>query len=137
MQEKVCNLWIEAADYRCVPTCGAINSDGTAIMDSGLAKEAAQRHSGVELDLGRMIASRGNHVHLIKPGLVSFPYKQFEWSAPSLDIIRRSARQLAALVGAGKTLLPRPGCGPNELPWESVREALSTLPDNVIVIEHV
>ena len=137
MQEKVCNLWIEAADFRCIPTSGALQSDGTALMDSGLAKEATQRHSGVELDLGRLIASRGNHVHLIKPGLVSFPFKQFEWSAPSLDIIRRSARQLATIVGTAKTLLPRPGCGPNELSWESVREALSTLPDNVIVIEHV
>jgi len=137
MQEKTCNLWIEAADFRCIPTSGALLPDGTAQMDAGIAKEAAQRHSGVELDLGRLIASRGNHVHLIKPGLVSFPYKQFAWSAPSLDIIRRSARQLITVVGTATTLLPRPGCGPGELAWETVKEALSTLPDNVIVIEHV
>lgn len=137
MNEKVCNLWLESAEYRCIPTIGAITAAGEAIMDTGLAKEAVQRFQGVEVDLGRFIASRGNRVHLLRPGIVSFPIQQYEWSGPNLQIIERSARQLAELVGEAKTLLPRPGCGPGELSWEQVSPALSSLPDNVIVIQHM
>jgi len=136
MKEKVCNLWIEPADYRCIPTSGALNSDGTAVMDSGVALEAAKKFAGIESDLGRLIASRGNHVHVIRPGVLAFPIKQFRWAMPSLPIIERSAQELAALVGTSKTLLPRPGCGPGELSWDDVLKVLSTLPDNVIVIQH-
>ncbi len=136
MQEKVCNLWMEPAEYRCIPTTGALTPEGEAVMDSPAAKEAAQRFHGLAEDLGRLIASRGNHVHLIRPGLVSFPIKQYAWSGPSVATIGRSAQELAALVGESKTLLPRPGCGPGELNWEEVAPALSSLPDNVIVIQH-
>ena len=137
MVEKVCNLWLEKADYRCVPTSGAVAPDGSALLDVGLATDAAKRFNGFDQDLGRMIAARGNHVHVVRPGLCSFPVKQFQWSKPSLDIITRSARELMELVGDAKTLLPRPGCGPNELTWEEVSAALSFLPDNIIVVQHV
>jgi hypothetical protein len=136
MIEKVCNLWLEPAEFRCIPTSGAIGPDGSAMMDSPIAVEAAKRFAGIETDLGRLIAARGNHVHLIRPGLVSFPIKQFQWSAPALPVITRSAQELAALVGTAKTLLPRPGVGPGGLNWEDVAKALAALPDNIIVIQH-
>ena len=136
MIEKACNLWMETATYRCVPTSAAVNDDGEAVMDSGIAKEATSRFSGLALDLGRLLASRGNHVHLVRPGIVSFPIKQYQWSKPDLMIIQRSARELCELVGDEKTLLPRPGCGQGELSWEQVSQALGTLPDNIVVVEH-
>ena len=136
MQEKVCNLWLESAEYRCIPTTGAVDDAGEAIMDSGIAKEAAGRFSGVAVDLGRLIASRGNHAHIIRPGLVSFPIQQYQWSGPSLQIIGRSARELVELVGEAKTLLPRPGCGKGGLAWEEVSKVLSSLPENIWVIQH-
>jgi len=136
MKEKACNLWIEPADYRCIPTSGATNDEGAAIMDSGLALEAAKKFHNLEVDLGVLLTSRGNHVHEIRPGLCSFPVQQYQWSGPSLETITRSARELVELVGDAPTLLPRPGCGPGELSWEDVRQALSFLPDNIIVIEH-
>ena len=137
MIEKVCNLWLERAEYRCIPTDGAVTGSGEAVMDFGVAREAAQKFQGIEVDLGRLIASRGNHVHLVRPGVVSFPIKQYAWSGPSLQTIERSARELCALVGDAKTLLPRPGCGPGELAWEEVAKVLSNLPDNIIVIQHI
>lgn len=133
--EKVGNLWIENAQYRCIPTTGAVE-DGEAVMNTGLALEAAQRFSGLAVDLGRLITSRGNHVHQLRPGLLSFPVSQFTWSGPTIPVIERSARQLVEIVGDAKTLLPRPGCGPGELPWEDVAQALSFLPDNIIVLQH-
>ena len=135
MIEKTCNLWLEKADFRCIPTSGAV-ADGEAVLDSPLAQDAVQRFQGLGHDLGRLLTQRGNHVHEIRPGLLSFPIKQYQWSGPALDVIRRSAEELAALVGDAKTLLPRPGCGPGELSWEDVAGALASLPDNIIVIQH-
>lgn len=136
MKEKACNLWLEAADFRCILTTGAVGSDGAALIDSKLGQEAVQRFVGLEAELGRLIAARGNHVHLVKQGLLSFPTRQFRWSLPSLQIIERSAHELAAIVGASKTLLPRPGCDSGELAWADVSKALAFLPDNIIVIDH-
>ncbi len=136
MIEKKCNLWIEPAEYRCIPTSGAVR-DGSAVLFPGVAQEAARKYEGMGEDLARLITSRGNHVHMIRPGLVSFPVKQYEWAAPNLDFIGRSARELKELVGTAKTLLPRPGCGPGELAWEEVAKVLADLPDNIIVIQHV
>ena len=135
MQEKTCNLWSEKADYRCIPTTGATTDDGEAILESNVARQAAQRYAGLAVDLGRLLTSRGNHVHLIRPGLLSFPIQQYAWSGPSLQTIQRSAGELAAIVGDGKTLLPWPGEG--VLVREQVAQALSGLPDNIIVVQHV
>jgi len=133
MVEKTCNLWLEPADYRCILTCGAVTG-GEAVLESRSAREAASRFSGLAADLGRLITARGNHVHLIRPGLCSFPIKQYQWSGPSLQIIERSARELVELVGNAKTLLPRPGCDEGELKWEDVAKALAFLPDNIVVV---
>jgi hypothetical protein len=133
--EKVGNLWIESAQYRCIPTSGAVE-DGEAVIESGVALEATRKFDGLRVDLGRLITSRGNHVHLLRPGLLSFPVSQYKWSGPAIPIIERSAHQLAELVGDAKTLLPRPGCGPGELAWEEVAKVLAFLPDNVIVLQH-
>lgn len=136
MNEKVCNLWMESADWRCIPTIGAITGDGSAIMESPLEREAAQKYSNLAGDLGSMLASRGNHVHELRPGLLSFPVKQYQWSGVNLPIVERSARELIALVGKSKTLLPRPLCGDGDPPWEELAKVLSILPDNIIVIQH-
>ncbi len=134
MKEKVCDIWLEPGEFRCLPTSGALTSSGEAILDAKVAREAAQRFHGLAADLGRLIAARGNHVHLIRSGLASFPIKQYEWAKPSIEIIERSARELAALVGTAKTLLPQPGCDQGELTWETVAPVLSFLPDNIIIV---
>ncbi len=132
--EKVCNLWLEPADYRCILSTGVLTPDGMAVMDSGIAKEAAQKFSGIEIDLGRALASRGNHVHEIRPGILNFPIQQFEWSGPDLNIIERSGHELVEFVGEAKALLPRPGG--DALSWEDVANVLSFLPDNIVVVQH-
>jgi hypothetical protein len=134
MQEKVCDLWLESAEYRCVLTSGSLTSEGEAILDTPSARQAAERYHGFGSDLGRLLASRGNHAHVVRPGLISFPVRQFEWAKPSPQIIERSARELVELVGTGKALLPRPGCGDGELDWETVKAAIAFLPDNIIVV---
>ncbi|MBK9118819.1 MAG: ADP-ribose-binding protein [Phycisphaerales bacterium] len=132
MIEKYCDLWLEKADYRCILTSAAV-TNGEAALDSNSARQAAGRFAGISTDLARLLTSRGNHVHEIRPGLCSFPIKQYQWSGPTLPIIERSARELLALVGEKVTILPRPGCGPGELSWEDVKKALEFLPDTIIV----
>jgi hypothetical protein len=136
MIEKVCNLWLESAEYRCIPTSGALAPDGLAILDNPISVEAAKRFQGFDLDLGRLIAARGNHVVLVGGGLIAFPTKRFQFAKPSTQVIAQSAAELVALVGGAKTLLPRPGCGPGELNWEDVAPVLANLPDNIIVVQH-
>ena len=136
MIEMICNLWSEKADWRCIPTTGALGDDGAAVMDSGIALEATRRYRHIEYDLGRLIASRGNHVHVIRPGLVSFPIMQYAWAGLSLPTIERSARQLIRLVGEAKTLLPRPVDPAGGTSWEAVAGVLAVLPDNIIVVQH-
>ena len=135
MREKSCNLWLESAEYRCIPSSGAIVG-GVAVLDSVIGIEARQRYNDLDADLARLLTSRGNHVHLVRPGVLSFPIKQYDWSGPSLDIIRRSVGELMAVVGDAVTLLPRPVGPADSLSWDEVLPVLSSLPDNVIVIQH-
>lgn len=135
MIEKTGDLWLEPADWRCIPTIGATSADGVAIMESPAAREAAQKYSNLDVDLGQLLAARGNHVHELRPGLLSFPYKQFAWSGINLPILKRSVQELIPIVGSKKTLLPRPPLAPNDPPWETIAQALAALPDNVIVLK--
>ena len=131
---KRCDLWVERAEFRCILTSGALEESGEAVLDTPSALAAASRFSGVAADLGRCLAARGNHVHQIREGLLAFPSRQYRWSAPVLPVIIRSGRELVALVGDAKTLLPRPAGGPGEPTWEEVAPALKFLPDNVIIV---
>jgi hypothetical protein len=133
MIEKACNLWIEPADFRCILTSAAV-ANGEAVLESRSARAAGEKFAGLAGDLGRMLTARGNHVHLIRPGLCSFPIKQYQWSGPDLNLITRSARELAELVGTAKTLLPRPGCGDGELAWDAVSKAITFLPDTIVAV---
>ena len=134
MTEKNCHLWLESAEFRCILTSGAV-SGGAAVLETRSARDAAGKFAGIAEDLGSMILSRGNHVTLVRPGLIAFPIKQYQLSGPSKQIIERSAKELAELVKAAKTILPKPGCGAGELAWEDVKTALAGLPDTVIVTD--
>ncbi len=135
MVEKKCNLWLERAAQRCIITSGAVSGDGEAILETRSATEAAKRFAGLAADLGRMLTARGTHVHQVRPDLLAFPVKQFQWSKPTVQIIERSARELLELVGDAQTLLPRPGCSPDGLTWDELKPALEFLPDNIIIVE--
>ncbi|MCH8147604.1 MAG: hypothetical protein IH987_06355 [Planctomycetes bacterium] len=136
MIERACNLWLESAQWRCIPTSGATTPSGEAIMDEGIALEAVQRYQSLDADLGRLLASRGNHVHELRQGLASFPIKQYQWSGIDLNTIVRSGHELCELVGDAITLLPRFNQGADALPWETFAEALSFLPDNIVIVQH-
>lgn len=132
MIEKFCNLWADPAKYRCVPTNGTV-SKGEAVMNSGIALEAAQKFIGLSSDLGRLITSRGNHVQIIRPEIVAFPVKQYEWQEVVPKIVKRSIQELLELVGDNRTLLPR-FLDKHNTAWQEIENMLLSLPDTIIVI---
>ncbi|MCP4245462.1 MAG: hypothetical protein GY778_00285 [bacterium] len=134
MIEKTCNFWLERAEFRCIPTSGAVSPEGPAIMDFSLAKQAVEQFSNLDGDLGLLLSSRGNHVHSLRPDLLSFPVKQFLWSALDLKIIKRSGHELKEIVGEAKTLLAFPETGAALPTREQFIETLSFLPDTVILV---
>lgn len=131
MIEVIGNLWTFPADIRVITTNGTIKKDGSAVMGRGCAREAKVLLPGIDRTLGKLLASGGNRVHVLKVGtfngptdaLVSFPVKH-EWNQKAdLDLIRQSAVELVALAGqyshAIRIVVPRPGCGNGQRDWET------------------
>lgn len=118
-------------------------------MNSGIALEAAQRFIGLSSELGRLITSRGNHVQIIRPEIVAFPVKQYEWQEVVPKIVKQSIQELLELVGDNRTLLPRSGVSPcpertpatdwrfldkHNTAWQEIENILLSLPDTIIVV---
>ncbi len=111
-----------------ITTSGFVTKRGTAVFGRGCARQAQERFPDLPLRLGRLLASRGNHVAALGPGLVSFPVEETPWALPDCRLIRRSARELRELAdgeGWGMIVVPRPGCGGGGLDWREVRPLLA------------
>ena len=128
MKEIQGNLW----DYYgkaviAITTGGAVSRRGEASMRRGCARQARERFPQVAAVLGELIRTRGNHVHELGGGLVSFPVEESPFENPDPALIERSARELAALADArgwSRVIVPRPGCGTGGLAWRDVRPLL-------------
>lgn len=120
-----------------ITTSGSVARDGRAVLGRGCARQAAEWMPGMAARLGTLIAARGNHVHDLGAGLVSFPVEDSAWSPPDLTLIARSARELrtlADLKGWKSVVVPRPGCGGGGLPWKLVRPLLAPHFDERFVV---
>lgn len=121
----------EGRVLRCITTNGAVRPDGAAVMGRGCAAEAKERIPGIEYHLGALLVEHGNRVFRLcsladGSHLASFPVKRHWKEKADLQLIERSASQLARLAHeAGyKPVIPRPGCGNGSLRWEAVRPVL-------------
>ena len=138
MVEAVGNIW----DYLgraviAITTNGHITRKGDAVFGRGCARQARERFPGLPKRLGELLCTRGNHVHLLMPGIVSFPVEDSPWAVPDPSLIRRSAAELRALVdheGWPLVIVPRPGCGGGGLCWEEVRPLLADLFDDRFLV---
>ena len=146
MLEEFGDFWTIQGDARCITTNGALTSNGDAVMGKGIALQAKQRYSRIEITLGRLIQKYGNHVFYLGYGLVSFPTKH-HWRDYKSDIglIKISAMELVSLFKGDipiknksdrRILLTRPGCGNGNLNWAEIRPILQTIlnSDEFIVI---
>lgn len=142
MKEIKGNLW----DFRgkdgyvlCITTNGTIKRDGTAVMGRGCALQAKNNYPGIAATLGRRLKYDGLKVVWLTTRLIAFPVK-YEWhQKANLDLIKKSATELAreaANLRQNWFLLPRPGCGNGQRDWETEVKPIieNILPDNVLVI---
>jgi hypothetical protein len=143
MREIYGNLW----DYDgkpdtvvCITTNGFVKANGLAVMGRGCAFEATLKYPAIQKRLGDCIKARGNNLCWLNTKLVAFPVKHAWWQDADLELIKKSAEQLAREarnLPHFLFVLPRPGCGNGRLQWPAVRAILfDVLPDNVAIITH-
>lgn len=129
MMEIVGDLWEYLGQaVVAVTTCGQVDGRGRAILLRGCGRQARERFPDLPERLGRLLQARGNHVHDLGGGLVSFPVEEGPFDLPDLRLIERSCRELVALADAQRwtdIVVPRPGCGGGGLRWEEVRPVLA------------
>lgn len=138
MREMQVDIWsYQGQAILAITTNGSLTPDGRAIMGRGVAKQAAERFPELRHKLGRLLQVRGNHVHEILLGLVSFPVEETPFSLPELSLIRRSAeelRQLTDQCGWRQVVVPRPGCGGGGMRWEEVKPVLEEFFDDRFIV---
>lgn len=120
-----------------ITTNGFVTPQGLAVLGRGCAREARERFPDLPGILGELLSRRGNHVHYLGHGLVSFPVEESPFENPDLHLIRRSAAELVALAdhhGWTRVAVPRPGCGGGGLSWRDVRPLLAPLFDDRFLI---
>jgi len=138
MIEIVGDIWDQKCDWLCITTNGVVKKNGRGVMGKGIALQARQRFSNIDLILGKKIKARGNVVSsLVKDGdriIIAFPTKN-DWRDPSdIDLIIQSAEQLKKHFKNNESkplvMLPRPGCGNGGLEWEEAKEKISPILDS-------
>jgi len=138
MTEITGNIW----DYRetaviVVTTNGQVSKRGRAVMGRGVAAQASRLDPALPDILGALIAAHGNHVHYLGDNIVSFPVEHSPYEHPDLQLIARSARELAVLAderGWQSIVVPRPGCGGGGLAWKDVRPLLESCFDERFLV---
>ena len=134
------NLWDHhaAGAWVGITTNGIVKRNGTAVMGKGVAQQAALRFPDLPRQLGAWLQTHGNHVAAWSDArVITFPTKH-HWQQPSdLDLIARSASELMGILDTLQIeafVLPRPGCGLGQLPWDSVAPVLAPIFDARVVI---
>ncbi len=124
-----------------IPTNGILKIDGSLVMGAGLAKQAVERFSGLDFQIGVKVSSLGNHVFFFKSwGVVSFPTKE-DWRDDSeLSLIVRSCEELnsIAIIHPDCTFyIPRVGTGKGHLNWVDVLRVVEDklVAPNIFLVE--
>lgn len=130
--------------WRVIPTNGARNALGRAVMGRGLARQIANRLPEFPAQLGKALLQGGNVLHYWGHyGLITFPVKRTWVDRASPALICQSCKQLVELLQDKHfedsfVLMPRVGCGNGGLDWQAVRvileEELEAVADRIAII---
>lgn len=89
MKLKKGNIFNETCDAICITTNGFVKKNGECVMGRGIAKAIKQYLPNIAKDLGTLIKTKGNKVHLIyddiNPNIISYPVKPIEKICTSHD----------------------------------------------------
>ena len=135
------NMWDIKADAYCITTNGIVKGNGRAVMGAGVALSAVNKFQQCDKHLGDFIAKNGHVVgvfYVVDSGdLISFPTK-YHWRDKSyIELIEKSAKELAELVSKNRyqtVILPRPGCANGGLNWEDVKKVIAPILDNRVTV---
>jgi len=142
MKEVSGNIWDyhNKGDWIAITTNGDVKSNGEAVMGKGVALQAKRRFPELPYELGQAIKVYGNRVILLDGmmkvrKIFSFPVKHHWWEKASLELIKESAENLAAILATSSVLYTvRPGCGNGGLDWKDVKPILEEYFDDRFVI---
>lgn len=135
MLETTGNIWdyYDEGYWLVISTNGFVKKNGQCVMGAGIAKQAAKRFPDLPLRLGTAINMAGNIVlPFVAERILTFPVKHNWWEVADLDLIEKSAQQLAEYTDLwcgkdSRIAMVRPGCGNGQLEWDEVREAISPI----------
>jgi len=138
MREKVGDLWQQTGSWKCITTNACLRQNGKLVMGAGNALEARNRFPGIDLVLGGYIKLYGNRCfRLPKWQIITFPTKNNWKDLSSFELIQQSCKQLIEILDKFKideVFLPKPGCGHGGRSWKAVKELISPLLDNRVVV---
>lgn len=81
MKEMKGNMLNISCDALCITTNGYVKKDGNLVMGRGIAKQIQRYFPNITKDLGHLVKTKGNNVHLVyqetedMPSIISFPVK--------------------------------------------------------------
>jgi len=121
-----------------VPTNIGWNSSGSNIMGKGLAKDAAERYPGIAEWYGDLCKKLGADITVVQysgTSIILFPVKPFNKQSPwlswkskaSLELIEKSAKELAEWPDLDPIAVPIVGCGAGGLDPSEVRPILERI----------
>ncbi len=125
MRTTLGDMWEIPATAKVVPTNGVVTAERLAVMGAGVAKQAAMKMPVLPPLLGGRISRFGNRVFAFRLTpeegqrvnavyIITFPTKHDWKNDSSLDLIEKSAWQLAELsksMGFGTIVMPEVGMG--------------------------
>ncbi len=130
------NIWKYHSkdNFIVITTNGFVKKNGACVMGRGIAQQTRDKFLGFDKKLGTRIKNEGNNVFIWdEEGLITFPTKHLWMDDSDLELIERSAKQLAELyeepyqLGADlpKIYMPKPGCANGNLLWKDVEPIIS------------
>jgi len=144
------DIWsvYEQADLFLITTNATLKGNGALVMGRGLARQARDRFSGLDMAWGQAIAGRCGHLgryHLLvsphwpRAKLGAFQVKQDYRHQADPRLIRKSVAALSGWCAAhpgAQVALNFPGIGNGRLSRSAVLPIIAQLPDQVTIWEY-
>jgi len=139
------NIWKyhNKNNYIVITTNGFVKKNGECVMGRGIALQAKNKFRGFAKRLGSKIKEQGNKVFIWdEEGLITFPVKHVWWEKADLQLIEKSAIELATYFEEGyqlgadlpKIYMPKPGCSNGKLEWKDVEPIIKCTLNHLVII---
>ena len=142
MKETIGDIWESGADVICITTNGIVKSSGRLVMGAGIAKDAVDKYSDIDITWGSHVWKYGNIPCITKCDdgqiLASFPTKN-DWRGKSnIWLVIDSAKYLQRELPENCIVaITRPVCSLGQLKWSNVGPILHKILDDRFTIYNI